>query len=402
MPKKRAASQHPAVAVTASREYTKLERNLEKLPIFTVEKVSRLMERTTILGPGRILTVRTTSSDGLPGGDCRDVWVALLKLWNDFRGSPPPDRVIRGMIRDIAQVLERPRGGKTWDQLRHSLREIRRVDIEQVGVFRRPDGTYIEDKGFKLLNEVRVEHRVGDNGAATFEAEVSATIASNIEAGYYRLLDMGIYNSLGGGGGGYTPKRMYSYLDASRYRGKDIKLFVLQLPLLELREYIPLSPVTPSQLLRVLDAANTALYKHGVIGDVFCEKEGRSAKDHYLRYVFADAPADVRALATQPVQGALLLGDGAEPHEPEIEAPRQGPDEDTVLALVQDMLDVLGDEHSRAFYLKVAKTLHVEVTRAILSEARQLKQMRSQPIRNIRRIFTAAAQGAAEKAGLSL
>jgi hypothetical protein len=205
-------------------------------------------------------------------------------------------------------------------------------------------------------------------------------VANSIAAGNFRLLEPAKYFALQGP----TARRLFRYLDYRRWRGAT-RLDEVAFSLKVLADELPIDRASPSHIKRTLDPAHAELIQRGHLASATYEDRpvsGKKRPDVWVRYCFATAepPASPRVL---------------------IAPPRVESDSEYVRETVAELLELLKDPHSRAFYVKVARTLPSEMLRGVIGYAQESLRD-GVPIEVARRMFTKTVKDRAEAAGLEL
>lgn len=373
-------------------DWAKLERNLERFPMFPLDKGSRKEVRYSD-SEGREW-ICSTERDELPGAFGNDLWVAIGKLYNDQRCTAQ-NRTVRTTRAELLRLAGVPKGGKTYASLLEVLDSFQAVYFRTAGTFRNRDGTFRRTERFGLVQNVAVIQRekgqTGEDGSDEgvdddfrIEITLSAEIAESIESGVFRLLDTVTYRALDGA----TPRRLFRYLDARRRIGRDQVLYRIEVPLRELRNHLPLDPVSPSLVMRTLAKAHENLKEHGVLKSarfVRAENGDRSIDSWTVEYEFARAKQqelslDVPAEAAGPAE--LPPGD--------------------LTRRVHAIVEILGDSENAAWYAQISKSLSESVVEGLLAEARELQKARVMTPSQIRRAFSQRAKQRAAEIGVEL
>lgn len=375
---------------------SKLERNIEKWPLFPLYR-----GKSQAGEDGAVTELRVdldenhywhvTHPTGLPGPIGNDLWVALCTLYNEARG--PDDRTVRTSLRELADLLDMPKGGNTWALLWTTLQALEEVRIEHKNTFKKADGTYARTEVTRLFDGLAREERLTAPTAAArvFEVRFSEAVARHLDENtkMYRLLDLRRYRQLQAP----TARRLYRYLDQRRFRGST-PLNEFTVPLKELRDRLPLAGEAPSEVKRTLDSAHEEMARNGMLESATYRKtgKGRSLEVWEVAYVL---PPYVRP-------GEAPLPAGKEAKGPAAEAPRPAePDAEYLRETVNEILGLLKDDHSTAFYVKVVKTLSEEQVRGLIGYVRESLHDGAD-IELARRVFTQTAKIRAKNAGLEL
>jgi hypothetical protein len=190
---------------------------------------------------------------------------------------------------------------------------------------------------------------------------------------YGRALDTDTYWRLGLP----TARRLYRFLDCARWAGPT-RRDELAPTLDALRQHLPVDRRHPSQIRRTLEPAHAQLVAAGVLRAASFEP--RRAEGF-----------------RRPVWHAVYAWPGRAEREVAVPFARDGHVGETV----GEILRVLRDEHSAGFYVKVARALGAEPTRALLGSVKQ-SMHEGTSLDAARRIFTATAKRRALEAGIVL
>jgi len=338
---------------------------------------------------GRRWFVRTADGDRLPGPLDVDVYIALGQLYNDQirlekRGQ---ERTVYTSLGELVSLMGRSRGGMTYQLVSQALLRLAAVRITAVQTWKEGDtrGT-IED--FSLLSNVKFGlRRDGDESKTAVRIRFSEELAQSIAEGQFRLLDVGRYFAL------ETPtaKRLFRYLDVRRWRGHE-RLSELAFPIRQLADELPIDRTSPSHIKRTLEPAHEQLVASGYLAAAQFEEryqQGKKRPTWWATYRFADASA----LPVEPRQDRA-----SDLSKPDI---GNGPGPDYIRDTVGDILEVLRDEHSIAFYAKCAKLLPEAMLRNILGGVKQMRD-EGATLELARKTFTATAKKRAQAIGITL
>lgn len=334
---------------------------------------------------GRTWTVHAAAEHRLPGPFDADVYVALSALYNaqvarERRGE---DRTVATTLGELARLMGRVRGGKTDHVIRAALLRLRRTEVRAVRTFREGD-VLAEERVFSLLGDVTFRHRRdGDTARTAVVVELSRPIADSIARGHFRLLDVAAYFALPSP----TARRLYRYLDARRWRGAE-PMETITLPLRQLAEELPIDRVAPSHLKRTLRPAHEQLLACGFLVEARYDERPRQGKrrpEIWVVYTFGAVEAAVLPGAV----GCSVL-------------PRDRRDDPAYLRVrVGELLALLQDAHSTAFYVRCAKAFDPGALDNLVGGVRQaLREGLSLAL--ARKTFTAAAKARASATAVRL
>ena len=257
----------------------RLDRSLEALPLF---RLSDSAEDDTIAfgdPQGHRWRVLPSPGDRLPGTFDQDVYVELLRRYND--ADQPSDGAISFTLHAFLRSMGRRVDGRTYEQLRSSLGRLERTILESTGVYESMAGGGHADVRFTVLTGVAVERRrTMDreqlqlfNGMPTAEPGVarvvlSAVIRENLTADHVVNLSAACYWSLGSP----VARRLYRLLEVARAEER----LTWRIGLDRLAEQLPLSQRYPSHLQRVLQPAHDMLIGAGVLRNAVIRQQQRA------------------------------------------------------------------------------------------------------------------------------
>lgn len=238
-------------------------------------------------------------------------------------------RKISFSIYQIVEILGLKMGGTTYRNIKESLERLHATRYtSKHAFFLKSTKQYVGDSFF-LIERLNLKEAVDP---ASTRTKVTVYFGSyyleSLKAYYVKPFDFGFYLSL------KYPilKRLYGILDKRSYASKKIVY-----DLVELAKVIPLSNHSPSKIKQVVTPALEELVKRGYLNDYmfYCEN-----KVHKI---------EIKVRGTMG-ESELLP-------------------EDQVM--VDDIIQALGDRHSRKFYEKVCKTVDRNVIYRILSEVKE-------------------------------
>jgi hypothetical protein len=328
--------------------YINAEVNFEEWPYFKLAKSGGpdkvlTYEHWTTLPDGHRLQQRWTviaPTDGrLPGPFDMDVKRALewLMIEQGF------EQVIeRGWLsfsfRQVAEVLSIAWKGQVAQAIFEALERLRTTEVRSYAAFYLKDtGEFVDTSGeeevaiprgrearIRLLSEVAYDNLRHQAGAAIAPEQVDRCTVyfghyylRNLKARYLRTLDFTLYQVL------HSPlaKRLYSLLQG--VNGPTVKY-----PLVDLAARLPLTARYPSKIREKLEPACKELQAQGVL-------RGFAYDVQYVTFTLA---ADPKALWTE--------------------------------VLVEDILAVTKDPHSRGWYRKLAQLLPDELLYTVIAETK--------------------------------
>ncbi|MEP6732683.1 MAG: replication initiator protein A [bacterium] len=262
---------------TASRAI-RLDRSLEALPFF---RLSDSAEDDAIVfadAQGRRWRVLPSPDDRLPGTFDQDVYVELLRRYND--ADQPSDGVITFTLHSFLRAMGRRVDGRTYEQLRAALGRLERTTLESTGMYESMAGSGRSDVRFSILTAVAVERRrtmdreqlplfnamnTAEPGVA--RVTLSAVVRENLAADHVVSLSAACYLSLGSP----VARRLYRLLEVAR----EEERLTWRIALDRLAEQLPLTQRYPSHLQRVLQPAHDMLVAAGVLRNAVIRQQQR-------------------------------------------------------------------------------------------------------------------------------
>lgn len=264
-----------------------LDRSLEALPFFRLSDSADDSIISYAPPTGGRWRVLPAPGDRLPGTFDQDVYVELLRRYNEA-GAPPEGSVtftLHAFLRSIGRRVD----GRTYDQLRSALTRLERTTAESSGVYRVAGESRSLEGQFTLLSAVAIDRRrftdreqlsffpalqVSEPGEA--RVTISPVIRANIAAQYTVTLSSPHYQALTSP----VARRLYRLLEVAREEGTVT--WRVELP--ALAEQLPLTQRYPSHLQRVLQPAHQMLIAAGIVRDVAIRQLNRA---WFVDYVLA-------------------------------------------------------------------------------------------------------------------
>lgn len=327
-------------------------------------------------GAEREWLVTPKTGPRVPGPFAADLYVALCQLYN--AANRPDNRTVETTFRHLAALMHRPVGGGFFEAVTSSLVQLTDVTIVARHLWAEGERK-ARLKIFHLLDSVEVDY-IANGMTETTVARVrfSEEVAESIANGHVRLLDTAAYFAL------ETPtaRRLFRYLDRRRWRGPE-RLSALCLPLHQLAAEIPIDRASPSHIKRTLDPAHVHLIERGFLSAATYEDRpvpGRKRGEIWVAYTFAD-----------PLTPAV----------PPAVAPPAAPDAAYLRERVTEIVRMLDDEPSTAFYVKTVKALPEPMLRGLVGSIRQ-SITEGVPVEIARKMFTTSAKVRAKALGVEL
>lgn len=271
---------------TATRTIV-LDRSLEALPLFRLSDSTDDSAVTYAPEAGGRWRVLPAPGDRIPGTFDQDVYVELLRRYHE--ANCPEDGAITFTLHAFLRSIGRRVDGRTYEQLRSALGRLERTSLESTGVYYDAAGaTHLEGR-FTILSSIAIERRRSSERDQlalfpTFSASepgdarvsISATIRSNISAGYTATLSAQRYMNLSSP----VARRLYRLLEVAREAGTVTWRIALD----QLAEQLPLAQRYPSHLQRVLQPAHQMLLAQGLARDIAFKQQRR---EWFVDYVLA-------------------------------------------------------------------------------------------------------------------
>lgn len=337
------------------RRISKEEMNIAEYPITllsgTVPKGIKKIEYTDWITSGgkqkQLRWVVSGSEDhGLPIGGDQDIYVAIMETWREqgFR-----DREIR--IESIYQMLKKiglPDNKQNYDRFRKALNRLTGIFITTENAFWDKEGKrYIEKRGFHLFEGYKYSEE-DRNGEVTLSSvlyiRVSEELYQSVANGYLKDTDLNFYFSLSSA----LPKRIYRYLDKKRYGNAvfsmEIYKFASKIGILAggSQKYYP------SQLKQILTPAFDELKAKEFLKDYDYQRTSDTMNEKVL-FVFKET------------------------HQTNTRSPFEDSDDDYWISpFLEDIINLTGAEHSRAWYIRTLRILGQERSRNLIYHALSL------------------------------
>ncbi|MEO7456961.1 MAG: replication initiator protein A [Gemmatimonadaceae bacterium] len=267
----------------------RLDRSLESLPLF---RLSDSADDGTInfADPqGHRWRVLPSPGDRLPGTFDQDVYVELLRRYQD--AGAPADGAISFTLHAFLRAMGRRVDGRTYEQLRSALGRLERTTLESQGIYDTPAGR--ADVSFSILTSVAVERRrtmdreqlplfsafsASEPGVA--RVILSAVIRDNLASDHVVNLSPACYWSLDSP----VARRLYRLTEVAR----EEERLTWRIALDRLAEQMPLTQRYPSHLQRVLQPAHDMLVAAGVLRNAVIRQHQR---EWFVDYVLGSRPA---------------------------------------------------------------------------------------------------------------
>jgi plasmid replication initiation protein len=264
-----------------------LDRSLEEFPLFRLSDTSDDPAIAFTTADGGRWRVLTNPGDRLPGTFDQDVYVELMRRYDE--AGDPPDGAVTFTLHAFLRSMSRQVDGRTYEQLRGSLGRLERTVLQSERSYYDAVACGTIDATFSVLTSVMIERRRSSDreqlalfpsmiAAEPGEARVviSPMIRQNIGARHTVPLDAGRYFALPSP----VARRIYRLLELARAQG----ILTWRVALDRLREQLPLAQRYPSHLQRVLQPAHDMLKDVGVIREAVVRQHQR---EWFVDYVLA-------------------------------------------------------------------------------------------------------------------
>jgi len=269
----------------------RLDRSLEALPLFRLSDSADDGVITYADGTGGRWRVIPSPGDRLPGTFDQDVYVELLRRFQE--AGDPPDGTITFTLHAFLRAMGRRVDGRTYEQLRGALGRLERTMLESTGIYEAAGSAGRQDLRFTLLTSVAVERRrsldreqlqlfstitTGEPGVA--RVVLAAVVRDNLAANHTISISAACYWALGSP----VARRLYRLLEVARADGR----LTWRVALDQLAEQLPLAQRYPSHLQRVLQPAHDMLVAQGVLRNAAVRQHQR---DWFVDYMLGSRPA---------------------------------------------------------------------------------------------------------------
>jgi plasmid replication initiation protein len=269
----------------------RLDRSLEALPLFRLSDSADDGVITYADAAGGRWRVIPSPGDRLPGTFDQDVYVELLRRYQE--AGEPSDGAISFTLHAFLRAMGRRVDGRTYEQLRGALGRLERTTLESTGIYESaPTGTR-QDLSFTLLTSVAVERRrsldreqlqlfstitTGEPGVA--RVVLANVVRDNLAANHTISISVPAYWALGSP----VARRLYRLLEVARADGR----LTWRVALDQLAEQLPLAQRYPSHLQRVLQPAHDMLVAQGVLRNAAVRQHQR---DWFVDYMLGSRQA---------------------------------------------------------------------------------------------------------------
>jgi hypothetical protein len=259
-----------------------VESNVEEWPIFTMgrSKSDSVVAEHSVLGEDgselkQRLEVSAPGKYRLPGRLDYDVYSAVMELL-EIRGGMPEDGTLRFSLHELILILDLEPSGRTYEEVRRSLRRIAATVLESDNAFwSKGQQRHISDT-FRLW-DVRFDEVADGSGATSrHEIEFGKLFRRSYEEQYLRGLDIDFFWELGSP----VAKRLYRLVDFKRDGTASWST-----DLFDLQKRIPLGPYGyVSKIKEKLSAAHEELVERGFLAAV--RYKGKSGVEYAVSASF--------------------------------------------------------------------------------------------------------------------
>jgi hypothetical protein len=279
-----------------------------------------------------------TGSDkyGLPRYPDRDVILAIMYYWYR-QGFKSPELVIDN-IADMLRLMKWDVNEKGYKRLKEALDRLVHTGISATYTFwDNENKDYMPYISFNLFQSAKIRNIPNRKRGYRLEVKASDVFWESIKSNYIKSLNATFYFSLKNP----TAKALYTFLDKKAYQNEEFSMEIYNLA-----SKLGLSTRQPKfKLKQTLKEASEILLNKGFLS----------------YYEFKDIPETRDELIVFYFNKEYLS-------EEEIELREKH--EEYVKLIVSDILQVVGDTKSKAFYEKVARSIPQEIIYRALSEVK--------------------------------
>ncbi len=268
----------------AAPRHVALDRSLEGLPLFRLSDSPDDAPVTFATESGARWRVLPSPGDRLPGTFDQDVYVELMRRFED--AGCPPDGTVSFTLHAFLHSMGRHVDGRTYEQLRSALVRLERTILESAGAYQLAEGGPLIGQ-FTLLSAVAIERRraVDRHQFVLFDTTrapepgmarvvVAAPLRANLAARYVVTLSVPRYVALDSP----VARRLYRLLELARAEGR----LGWRVSFQRLKETLPLNQRYPSHLQRVLQPAHDLLVGAGILRSATMRQERRQWHVDYV------------------------------------------------------------------------------------------------------------------------
>jgi len=325
---------------------TKDEMNLAEYPIQLLTK--EVPEETKTIEWHGEVTLKdgrkkeaswiVTGSDkyGLPRYPDRDVLLAIMYYWHK-QGFESP----RVVINNLAEMLRLMNWGVSklaYERLKESLNRIVHTGITAIYSFWDNEiKDYLPYKAFTLFQDAEISYTDAKKKRYALKISASEVLWKSVKNSYIKSLNATFYFSLKKP----TAKALYAFLDKKAYKNEEFSIEIYNLA-----SRLGISTSQPKKKIK-------QLLKEA--SEVLIDKR-------FLRYY------EFKKASDQKSELIVFYFNKEYLSQEEIELREKH--EEYVKLIVSDILDVVGDTKSKAFYEKVARAVPQEVIYRALSEVK--------------------------------
>jgi plasmid replication initiation protein len=268
-----------------------LDRALEAFPYFRLSDASDEGAISFTPDTGARWRVLAAPGDRLPGTFDQDVYIELLRRYQD--AGSPADGAISFTLHAFLRAMGRRVDGRTYEQLRSALGRLERTTLESHGIYHTAGVSGREHFRFSILTSVAVERRrtmdreqlplfaaISDSEPGVARVVLSSVVRDNLAADHVVSLSPACYFALGSP----VARRLYRLLEVAR----EEERLTWRIALDRLAEQLPLTQRYPSHLQRVLQPAHDMLVEAGVLRNAVVRQHQR---EWFVDYMLGSRPA---------------------------------------------------------------------------------------------------------------
>ncbi len=340
------------------------------VPQFVRSEVNLLVFPFFALNHREVTTRRDTEFQAVVNRDGKQVEITWIVSANARYGYPGPydkqlfraiEQVLSGMYPPIqnpiafstyqlCRLVGKGNGGRQYRGIKEILRRIVATTIQSHGAYYHKGRRRWVDDTFHLYDRVVFKGEEFPDGrvAETNYLYLSDWYLESLNNRYVKPIDYDYYQSLRS----TIAERLYELLGVKFYHLYHSDVASLRYRYSTVCRLLPIAQQRyRSKAREKLDPAHNELIKTGFLADV--EWEDAEGQDWRIRYTPGERLyREIEAFRT-PDESLRVDVDDAEPI-------RAGPSDAEVEAFVGTILEVTGDEHSRAFYRKICRRALVQ------------------------------------------
>jgi len=311
---------------------------------------------------------------GYPGPFDKRLHRAIEQIISEM--GPPIKNPIPFSLYDLCHKVGMGVGGRQYQGIKEIMERIVATTIKSRGAFYHKGRKRWIDDTFHLYDRVIFKGEQLPDGtiAETNYLYLSSWYLESINSFYLKPLDFDYYKSLKS----TIAQRLYELLGVKFNRILQEELESLRYRYITLCQLLPITPQRYlSKAKERLEPAHRELKKTGFLREVVWQPT--SSKGDWFIYYYPGPRAEEEAgrYRLPDDVDVVSLVEGGEEEEISLQRGREGektlkldPREAELKGLIEEMVEVLGDERSRPFYAKVARLCPSSVIYRFLSEVK--------------------------------